>query len=171
MQHLAQALREMPSALTNIGFKAPTHEFDATIQEGLAFVSLDNDNLVDKTSYYDGYSTKSLGRLPCRHDGLRPFHDYLHSTRSPLRTLDRVRQAQETHAWSRHAELLAESEETPCIPGFDIAYGTSTDLDSPSSPPSRHDPDSVLTFRSFIDRYNVLNRKTTRWKPQHLELH
>ena len=88
-------LGNMPFSLSKIVIKAPRTGFDAPIQEGMIFVSMDDDNLLARTANYQ------IQYTPRRHHHryrrpeqgqirLGPTHEYFNSVRSPLRSLART---------------------------------------------------------------------------------
>ncbi|KAK5459440.1 hypothetical protein LTS15_003568 [Exophiala xenobiotica] len=141
----------MPFTLTKIVVKAPRAGFDAPIQEGLIFIAMDEDNLLDKTSEYDvRWTPKSHSLLRHRQDGYRPSHEYMNSTRSPLRSLNRSRYL------NNPADQDEESEsDTVLFPGFSILITDPSDEeDAVVGPPSpRPWQDDEYSLRSYVDRY------------------
>src|SRR5205814_7904583 len=87
-------LGNMPFALSKIVIKAPRTGFDAPIQEGMIFVSMEDDNLLARTANYQfqytsrkhhrRYRRPELGQIR-----LGPTHEYFNSVRPPLRSLGR----------------------------------------------------------------------------------
>ncbi|KIW27226.1 uncharacterized protein PV07_06985 [Cladophialophora immunda] len=141
----------MPFTLTEIIVKAPRAGYDAPIQNGLIFVAMEDDNLLDRTSQYDvHWSPKSYRRQRHRPDGYRPSQEYMNSARSPLRSIDR----------SRYLNNPTSSEEDPhpevsLVPGFHISVADPSDGEDdgngPVSPRPWHDDEYSL--RSYVDRY------------------
>ncbi|KAL9618567.1 MAG: hypothetical protein Q9160_006751 [Pyrenula sp. 1 TL-2023] len=79
-----------PFSLTKLVIKAPQNGYDAGIQQGMVFVSMEGDDLIERT---DMYRIKYSPRHRPRHsepNGIRPSpsQDYLNSVRSPLRSLN-----------------------------------------------------------------------------------
>ncbi|KAK4939229.1 hypothetical protein LTR10_020425 [Elasticomyces elasticus] len=145
----------MPFTLTKIVVKAPRAGFDAPIQEGLVFIAMEDDSLLEKTSRYDMRWSPRNHRFRHRPDLHRPSHEYMDSTRSPLRSIDRSRYL------NNPTELDDALEpDTTLVPGFDVSVGDPSDeedaRDSPPSPrPWHHDDDYSL--RSYVDRYRPLS--------------
>ncbi|KIX10051.1 uncharacterized protein Z518_01132 [Rhinocladiella mackenziei CBS 650.93] len=141
----------MPFTLTKIVIKAPRHGFDAPIQEGLIFVAMDHDMLLEKTAQYEiRWSPKSSRHQRHRQDGFRPSQEYMNSTRSPLRSIDRSRYSGNLTNPGDDPEL-----ETTLVPGFSVSVADPSDDedigDGQPSPPQWHDDDYSL--RSYVDRY------------------
>lgn len=142
----------MPFTLTKIVVKAPRTGFDAPIQEGLIFVSMEDDEkFLDKTSQFEvHWSPKSYRHQRHRQEGYRPSHEYLNATRSPLRSIDRSRYLHTSASLEDGGEM-----ETPLVPGFNVSVTDPSDeedaADGPPSPRPWHDDDYSL--RSYVDRY------------------
>ena len=88
-------LGNMPFSLSKIVIKAPRTGFDAPIQEGMIFVSMDDDNLLARTAHYQiQYAPRKHHHRYRRpeHGQIRlgPTHEYFNSVRSPLRSLART---------------------------------------------------------------------------------
>jgi hypothetical protein len=100
-----------PFSLRKLVIKAPRNGFDAPIQEGMIFVSSDDNNLLSRTAQYQiQYST---GRPRSRRNEfsqirLQPSHEYFNSTRSPLRSIDRA-------TYLRNPFLPLRQPENPAI--------------------------------------------------------
>lgn len=140
----------MPFTLTKMVVKAPGAGFDAPIQEGLIFVAMEDEKLLDKTSHYEiRWSPKTNRHSRYRQDSYRPSHEYLHSTRSPLRSIDRSRYLSNPN---QHEDPELD---TVLVPGFNVSItDPSDDEDAGEGPPSPrpwHDDDYSL--RSYVDRY------------------
>ncbi|KIW71333.1 hypothetical protein PV04_03514 [Phialophora macrospora] len=144
----------MPFALTKIVVKAPRSGYDAPIQEGLVFIAMEDDALLDRTSRYDmPWPPNNYRHERRRADRYRPSHEYMNSTRSPLMSIDRTR-------YLNHTTGLGDdpSPETPLAPGFQVTVGDPSDeeevADGPPSPRPWHDDEYSL--RSYVDRYRPL---------------
>ncbi|KIW75925.1 hypothetical protein Z517_10670 [Fonsecaea pedrosoi CBS 271.37] len=142
----------MPFTLTEIVVKAPRAGYDAPIQNGLIFITMEDDDLLDRTSQYDvRWSSKSDRHQRHRTDGYRrPSLEYLYSAPPPLRSFDR----------SRHLNNPTTSEEAhhlevPLVPGFHVTVVDPSDVEDggegPLSPRPWHDDEYSL--RSYVDRY------------------
>lgn len=141
----------MPFTLTKIIVKAPRAGFDAPIQEGLIFVSMDDDALVEKTANYDvRWSPRSYRYSRHRGEHTRPSQEYLNPSGSPPRSIDR----------SRYLADPTSQEELPdfgtmLVPGFNVSVadvsGDEDNNELPVSPRPWHDDDYSL--RSYVDRY------------------
>ena len=81
-----------PFSLRKLVIKAPRNGFDAPIQEGMIFVSSDDNNLLSRTAQYQIQYSPRLSRSRRNEFSqirLQPSHEYFDSTRSPLRSIDR----------------------------------------------------------------------------------
>ncbi len=81
-----------PFSLRKLVIKAPKNGFDAPIQEGMIFVSSDDNDLLSRTAQYQiQYSPRRT--RPRRNEfsqiRLQTSHEYFNAPRSPLRSLDR----------------------------------------------------------------------------------
>ena len=147
----------MPFSLTKIVVKAPLSGYDAPIQEGMIFVAMSDDDLLEKTSQFEThYSPRNYRQHRHHFERTRPSHEYMSSTRSPLRHIDRARFLRNPSMMLRRFEndpLL----ETALIPGFEVTTGAPSDDEAPAaSPPSPRpwrysDPDEAYT--QYVDRY------------------
>ncbi|KIW97154.1 uncharacterized protein Z519_02546 [Cladophialophora bantiana CBS 173.52] len=141
----------MPFTLTEIVVKAPRTGYDAPIQNGLVFVAMEDDNLLDRTSQYDvRWSPKSYRHQRHRPDGYRPSHEYMNSTRSPLRSIDRSRYLNNPTSPEDDSHL-----EVPLVPGLHVTVVEPSDgEDGGEGPPSpRPWHDDEYSLRSYVDRY------------------
>lgn len=141
----------MPFTLTKIVVKAPRTGFDAPIQEGLVFVAMEDDKLLDRTSQYEVRWDSNSGRQRHRQNGYRPSYEYIHSSRSPLRSIDRPSRLHNVMSLDDSPQL-----DTPLVPGFNVTITDPSDEedigDGPPSPrPWQHDDEYSL--RSYVDRY------------------
>ncbi|KAL2406945.1 hypothetical protein ABEF95_015498 [Exophiala dermatitidis] len=145
----------MPFTLTQIVVKAPRAGYDAPIQEGMIFVAMEDDNLLESTSQYEvHWSPKSHRRHRARPRSLPPSQEYLHSTRSPHRSIDRSRLLS-------NPEHLEDEDglEISLVPGFNVSVedpsdGEANERESPPSPRPWHDDDDSL--RPYVDRYRPM---------------
>lgn len=150
----------MPFSLTKVVIRAPSDGFDSPIQEGMIFVAMDDDQLLEKTAQYERYSPRSyrFHHLYRRPDSFRPSQEYFNSSRSPLRSIDRSRYLRDPQLpWSRFPENDPELE-TSLVPGFDVStFDPSEPEESPSytprSPASWRDLDAEYSMRSYTDRH------------------
>lgn len=81
-----------PFSLRKLVIKAPKNGFDAPIQEGMIFVSCDDNNLLSRTAQYQiQYSPRRT--RPRRNEfsqiRLQSSHEYYNAVRPPLRSIDR----------------------------------------------------------------------------------
>ncbi|ETI23254.1 hypothetical protein G647_05053 [Cladophialophora carrionii CBS 160.54] len=141
----------MPFTLTKIVVKAPRSGYDAPIQEGLVFIAMEDDALLERTSQYDmRWSAPHYRHERRRGDRYRPSHDYMNSARSPLRSIDRSRYLS-SPTYPEDDPLL----ETHLVPGFQVTVADPSDeeeaADGPPSPRPWHDDEYSL--RSYVDRY------------------
>ncbi|KAK5051854.1 hypothetical protein LTR84_002657 [Exophiala bonariae] len=140
----------MPFTLTTIVIKAPRAGFDAPIQEGLIFISMDDDGLIEKTSQYDvRWSPRNRRYSRYRTEGTRPSQDYLNPGATP-RSIDRTLYLNDPRGREDSPDF-----NTSLVPGFNVSVtDISGDEDSnefPTSPRPWHDDDYSL--RSYVDRY------------------
>ena len=148
----------MPFTLTKMIIKAPRSGYDAPIQEGMIFVAMDDESLVEKTAKYEiHYSPKSYRYHRQRFDS-RPSQDWSNSTRSPLRSIDRSRYLRDPAPHYSHVQNDPVLE-SAVVPGFAVSTGEPSDDEDalphsgPSSPRPWHDPDADYSYRAYADRY------------------
>ncbi|KIW20378.1 hypothetical protein PV08_00953 [Exophiala spinifera] len=143
----------MPFTLTKIVIKAPRAGFDAPIQKGLIFVSMNEDNLLEKASRYDLLYGPENHRYISLRDVTRPSREYMNSARSPLRSVDR----------SRYLEDPIGQYAAPATDGSRNGGGLTDSSDGeeeaeeaagPASP--RPWQDDEYSLRSYVDRYRPL---------------
>ena len=140
----------MPFALTKMVVKAPRSGYGALILEGLVFVAMEDEGLLDRTSQYDvQWSTKTYRHDRRRRDTYRPSQEW-NSTRSPLRSIDRSRYLSNPVGFEGDPFL-----NTPLVSGFQVTVADPSEdedtVDAPPSPRLWHDDDYSL--RSYADRY------------------
>jgi hypothetical protein len=90
---IMQHQKGTPFSLRKLVIKAPKNGFDAPIQEGMIFVSSDDNNLLSRTAQYQiQYSPRRSRprRTEFSQIRLQSSHDYFNSMRSPLRSIDRT---------------------------------------------------------------------------------
>lgn len=128
---------ETPFCLKKIVIKAPKSGFDAAIQEGMIFVSMERDDLLARTSSYRiQYSPRQSSRRAEQGQiRLPPSAEYFNSVRSPLRSLEETPTSLSSRQNGTHYHTLAESsdreESHPSVsrvPGFRVT----TDYDDKS---------------------------------------
>ena len=141
----------MPFTLTEMVVKAPRSGYDAPIQEGLVFIAMEDENLLHRTSQYDvRWAPKTSRHERRRRDTYRPSHEYMNSTRSPLRSIDRSRYLHNPVGFEDDPFL-----EAPLVQGFRVTVADPSDDEEaghgPLSPRLWHDDDYSL--RSYVDRY------------------
>lgn len=113
----------MPFSLTGLVVKAPRNGYDAPIQEGMVFASMDEDRMLERTAPYEiRYSPKKPrehSRREHSHISFGPSREYMNSVRSPLRSIDRSsylrdpyppHDIQETETSQLDASLVSEFE-------------------------------------------------------------
>ncbi|KAJ6171704.1 hypothetical protein N7470_000771 [Penicillium chermesinum] len=82
---------EAPFCLQKLVIKAPGVGFDASIQEGMVFVSMASDELLHRTARYQiQYSHSRHRRRLARRSNVTPSMEYLNGFRPPLRSLQRT---------------------------------------------------------------------------------
>lgn len=144
----------MPFTLTKLVIKAPGAGYDSPIQEGMVFVAMSDENILEKTSRYEtNYSPRSYRHHRQHFERTRSSHEYVSSARSPLRTIARTRYLRNPHLYRRiENDPILESA---VVPGFDVTTGDPTDDEAPTAPPSPrpwHYNDSE-DYRPYVDRY------------------
>lgn len=146
----------MPFTLTKIVVKAPKAGFDAPLQNGMVFVAMEDDHLLERASRHDvRWSPKSRRQ---RYSS-RPSHDYMNSARSPLRSIDRSRYLNDpTSDWD---DTVLEER---IVPGFRVSVGDPSDEEeSPDGPVSpRPWPEDDYSLRAYVDRYRPVYRDIGR---------
>jgi hypothetical protein len=154
----------MPFTLTKIVVKAPPSGFDAPIQEGLVFITMEDDDLLDRTSQYDMRWSPSLRRrrsdLRRRYrEGNWATRDYLNSTRSPLRSIDRSRYLSDPTNSEDEPQI-----ETPLVSGFNVIVADPSDEEQEQEPLLSPRPwhDDEYSLRSYVDRYRPVYRGSIR---------
>jgi hypothetical protein len=153
-------LGNMPFSLSKIVIKAPRTGFDAPIQEGMIFVSMDDDNLLARTANYQIQYTPRKHQHRYRrpeHGQIRlgPTHEYFSSVRSPLRSLARTvvdptyLQASSSSTNSNITPMTADfhpqvdtSDAPPLVPGFRVTMNFDDNSDDEGHPPLQHGPGS-----------------------------
>ncbi|KAJ6021578.1 hypothetical protein N7540_007082 [Penicillium herquei] len=81
---------EAPFCLKKLVIKAPRSGFDAPIQEGMVFVTMDSDEALARTIQYQIQYSSRRRRRERRH-GLQPSQEYLNgSSRPPLQSVERT---------------------------------------------------------------------------------
>ncbi|OAP61095.1 hypothetical protein AYL99_03296 [Fonsecaea erecta] len=154
----------MPFTLTDIVVKAPRAGYDAPIQNGLIFVAMEDDNLLDRTSQYDvRWPPKIYRHQRHRRDGYRPSQEYMNSTRSPLRSIERPRHLNNPTAPEEGSHL-----EIPLVPGFHVTVVDPSDGEEGGEEPPSPRPwqDVEDSLRSYVDRYRPVyggNERNDPW--------
>lgn len=150
----------MPFALTQLMIKS---RYQMSIEDGLVFVDINEDGMLDKTSHYDSeYSPKTHYRQ--RYDSYRPSQEYMNPVRHP----DRLRHLRENPVGSHHQNGSSSFNATP-VHGFSVHTNS---IDSPYEDDNLDDDDNSrsprpwsrtgreyntnrdYSFRSWTDRYN-----------------
>lgn len=168
-----------PFNLSKLVIKLPRHDYDASPLQGMVFVSMHDQNLVEKTAYYETLEPISYmfhpPPPPRRYDSYRPPQDYPPPPRSPpFRRPRRPQPNLEPHdaQWT-DPDMIEEPAEIPYVQGFNITYDHIPDdePDSPlRSPRIWHDPDYEYTRRQYFlqraDRYrpSYTNEERRRWQ-------
>ena len=148
----------MPFTLTKMIIKAPRSGFDAPIQEGMVFVAMNDEDLLEKTANYERhYSPRSHRYHRQRFEQTRSTYEYMTATRSPLRAIDRTRYLRDPHPMP-HPSDNDSALDYAVVPGFSVTTGDPSDAEepAPSGPPSprpwqNYDTDDV--YRPYVDRY------------------
>lgn len=165
-----------PFSLRKLVIKAPKNGFDAPIQEGMIFVSSDDNNLLSRTAQYQiQYSPRrprSQRNEFCQ-IRLQPSHEYFNPIRSPLRSIDRstylrspfppLRQPEISPIAPLTAGFVGRSESRGSIPEQIPGFHVSTrfdDIDSDTEDATARQSVSDLA-EAEIDR--VLNLRDHYW--------
>jgi hypothetical protein len=165
-----------PFSLRKLVIKAPKNGFDAPIQEGMIFVSPDDNNLLSRTAQYQiQYSPRQprSRRNEFSQIRLQASHEYFNSIRSPLRSIDRstylqnpfppLRQPDNPAITPMTADFSSHSESRnnvpQQIPGFHVTTRFD-DIDSDSEDATTRQTASDLA-EAEIDR--VLNLRDHYW--------
>lgn len=168
--------RGTPFSLRKLVVKAPKNGFDSPIQEGMIFVSSDDNDLLSRTAQYQiQYSPRRT--RPRRSEygqiTLTSSHEYFHPIRSPLRSIDRStylrnpfpphRQSDNpamTHTTAEPGNMSQSRGNLPeLIPGFHVNTRYD-DIDS--------DSDDAATRRALSDQAEAeieraLHMRDHRW--------
>ncbi|RMZ85933.1 hypothetical protein DV736_g6513, partial [Chaetothyriales sp. CBS 134916] len=148
----------MPFALTKIIIKAPHAGYDTLVREGMVFVAMDDDSLVEKTAKYEMYYSSQAHRYHRQRPDLRPSQEWSNATRSPLRSADRSHYLRDPAPSRQHVDsdpFLASA----VVPGFAVTTGDPSDDDEvlsrsrPPSPRPWHEPDVEYSYTTYTDRY------------------
>jgi len=152
-----------PFSLSKLVIKIPKHDYDSPLQ-GMVFVAMDQDKLLDRTSYYDTLCPASyVLHRPRRYDSYRPSHDYMHSTRSVMRPL-RARQPPDPSdsQWCDPSHSIDDPIHLPSTTGISSTIerlpadpDSTSAATSPRSPRPWHDPDYEYPSRRtlYTDSY------------------
>ncbi|KAJ5474879.1 hypothetical protein N7475_004445 [Penicillium sp. IBT 31633x] len=81
---------EAPFCLKRLVIRAPQCGFDAPIQEGMVFVAMTSDELLDRTAQYQIQYPNGRFRRRARRSGMQPSQEYLTGYRPPLQNLERT---------------------------------------------------------------------------------
>ncbi|RMZ83589.1 hypothetical protein DV738_g945, partial [Chaetothyriales sp. CBS 135597] len=145
----------MPFALTKIVIKAPRSGHDALVREGMVFVAMDDDSLVENSAKYEVYCAGQAHRFHRQHTDLRPSQEWNNATRSPLPPFDRSHYLRDPAPGGReHIEgdpFLA----TAVVPGFAVTTGDPWDHDGLSS-------DSDADYSSMLGELLRRTRRRSR---------
>lgn len=115
----------MPFSLTKLVIKAPRNGYDAPIQEGMVFVSMDEDKMLERTAPYEiRYSPKKsreLSRREENHIRFGPSREYLNSVRSPPRSIDRSSYLRDPYPLHDIQDTEAGMLDADLVPDFDVS--------------------------------------------------
>jgi hypothetical protein len=115
----------MPFSLTKLVVKAPRNGYDAPIQEGMVFVSMDEDRMLERTAPYEiRYSPKKpreLSRREYNHIRFGPSREYMNSVRSPLRSIDRSSYLRDPYPPHDLQDPEASQLDAVVVPDFDVS--------------------------------------------------
>lgn len=156
-----------PFSLSRLVIRIPKHDYrdDTSPLQGMVFVSMNQDTLLERTSYYDTlFPAGYVLHRARRYDTHRPSHDYMHSTRSPMHSHIRPRQSPDPSdsQWCDPAHSIDDSITLPHLSGISITIDrlpadpeTNSAVTSPRSPRPWHDPDYDYASRRnpYTDSY------------------
>ncbi|KAK5953686.1 hypothetical protein OHC33_004955 [Knufia fluminis] len=140
-----------PFSLSKLVIKLPKHDprDDTSPLQGMVFISMDQDKLLERTTCYDslfpaGYHSHRVRR----YGSYGPSHDYMHSTRSPMRSF-RNRQPPDPadSQWREPSRTRDEPFHLPSTTGISTTIERLppdpeiSTAPSPRSPRPWHDPD------------------------------
>lgn len=132
----------MPFTLTTIVIKAPRAGFDAPIQEGLIFISMDDDGLIEKTSQYDvRWSPRTRRYARYRGEEARPSQEYLNPSGTP-RSIDRSRYLNDPRGVDDSPDL-----NTSLVPGFLVSVADLSGDEDSNEFPLLLDLGTMMTIR------------------------
>lgn len=150
-----------PFSLSKIVIKVPKHDLDVVPLQGMVFIAMTDDKLMEKTLTYDQYFPASYQRHhPRGYDSYRPSQDFIRSHRPPFRSAPRPRRLSDPPAdqWYNIIRSINEPVEVAQVPGFDVTIDHTPEADStddntfPHSPQPWNDID-VDIARRYADRY------------------
>ena len=166
-----------PFNLSKLVIKLPKHDYETAPLQGMVFVSMEGEKLMEKTSYYDSLVPACyLLHLPRRYDSYRPSQEYFRSGRPPPPPLPRTRPVSRSQdaQWCE-GHLPEEPAELEQVDGFEVAIErlpeheeTST---SPRSPRPWHDPDHEYSRRQYALRADTYrpsyasDERSRRYRP------
>ncbi|KAK5104499.1 hypothetical protein LTS08_002389 [Lithohypha guttulata] len=148
-----------PFSLSKLVVKIPKDDYDSMPLQGMVFIAMTDDKLLEKTSHYDSLEPVSYPVQRLRaYDSYRPSQDYLPRPRSLFGAPSHVRPMPRPHdaQWC-DSNNFDEPVTIGLVEGFDTTVETvleeSSDvLSSPRSPRPWHDPDHEYTRRQYALR-------------------
>jgi hypothetical protein len=115
----------MPFSLTRLVVKAPRNGYDAPIQEGMVFVSMEEDRMLERTAPYEiRYSPKKpreLSRREYNHIRFGPSREYMNSVRSPLRSIDRSSYLRDPYPQHEPQDPEPSQLDSIIVPEFEVS--------------------------------------------------
>ena len=115
----------MPFSLTKVVIKAPRNGYDAPIQEGMVFVSMDEDKMLERTAPYEiRYSpmkSREHSRREENHIHFGTTREYMNSARPPLRTIDRTSYLRDPYPLHNIHSPETDLLDVDVIPDFDVS--------------------------------------------------
>lgn len=150
----------MPFSLTKLVIKAPRNGYDSPIQEGMIFVAMEEDKMLERTAPYEiRYSTKrhqGHSRRERNHIRFGPSREYMNSVRSPLRSIDRSNYLQDPYPLQDvrydEAGMLDELDDlldVDLVPEFEVS--TTYDNHSDNEGSSRRSPRTARISASWYN--------------------
>lgn len=151
-----------PFSLTKIVIKVPKNDYDVVPLQGMVFISMTDNKLLEKTYLYDQYFPASYQRHHTRgYDSYRPSQEYMRSHRPPFRSAPRSLHLSDppNDQWYNIIRSIDEPIEVPQVPGFDVTLDHTPDSDTadnnnntPTSPRPWHDINQDFS-RRYADHY------------------
>ncbi|EXJ91320.1 hypothetical protein A1O1_04432 [Capronia coronata CBS 617.96] len=147
----------MPFSLTQIVVKAPATGYDCPIQEGMVFVAMDDEKLLDNTSRYEiRWSPKAYRHYPGRAEGVSLSEEYFQLARAAHDPIDRSLFLNNP-ANEEEAEGQEDNDDdlgVSLVPGFTVSVADRSDEEDVRRSQSPIPPwqDEEYSLRAYVDR-------------------